>query len=87
MNPLIPIGSTLIETCPNCKVPVKGQVDSKHHAYFTCPTCGWKKDYHIMGDGRGSRFTADDLKALLSRNPALKASDPFKRKDLDKPIV
>ena len=79
-NPLIPIGSKIIEPCPKCRTKVNSNVDKKNHVFFDCPVCHHVWNYHIMGDGKGSRFTAQDLEALMNRNPALKVSDPFKQK-------
>ena len=80
MNPLIPIGQSLQEKCTRCRTNVHGHVDKQNKAQFVCPVCQNSWSYPIRCDGKGSRFTAQDLEALMKRNPALKVSDPFKQK-------
>jgi transposase-like protein len=76
MNPLIPIGSNLVEPCPKCRAKVNSKVDGQHHATFVCPVCNHTWDYHIMGDGKGSQFSAEELKALLEKNKHISVNKP-----------
>ena len=70
MNKLIPIGSSIQESCPKCRTKTNGKVNEKNHVTFLCPVCGHTWDYHIMGAERGSKFRID-VDELIKRNPQL----------------
>jgi len=74
MNPLIPIGSKIQEKCTRCRTTVHGVVDEKNKAVFSCPVCQRQWSYPIRCDGQGSRFTGNELAALLKKNPALQVN-------------
>jgi transposase-like protein len=43
------IGSTIIENCSSCRNNVRGYVDLKGIASFTCPTCHAQWSYSVVG--------------------------------------
>ena len=65
----LPLGTRVQDSCPSCKAKVTGIVTKKGIASFTCTKCKheWKLNL-VESKGKGSRFTADDLKNLLEKN-------------------
>ena len=67
------LGTRIQEQCPNCKEKVKGIVTRKGVASFDCSSCKMTWELKLTeSKGKGSRFTAEELKKLLDKNPSVK---------------
>ena len=69
----LPLGTRVRESCPMCRETVTGIITTKGVAGFACQKCKHEWDLKMTeSKGKGSRFTAEELKALLEKNKHVK---------------